>query len=775
MQEKNNQINYGEGNIKVLKGLEAVRMRPGMYIGDTSVGGLHHMIYEVVDNSIDEAMAGHCNHIEIQITEQGSCIVTDNGRGIPVGMHPTENIPTLTVVLTVLHAGGKFDKDTYKVSGGLHGVGVSVVNALSKRLIATVWRDGKIYRQEFAKGEPTSELEIIGDTTKTGTQIEFYPDESIFESVDFSDEILTKRFKELAYLNPKITLDFKDDRKATQETFHFEGGISQFVSDLNKKEALTKVIFFNTDEEDVNVEVALMYNDSYSETLLSFVNNIKTPDGGTHEMGFRMGLTRVITNYVEANAAAREKDSKITGDDVREGLIAIISVKVPEPQFVGQTKGKLGSSYVRPVVSKATFDYLTKYFEENPIEAKAIMNKALMAARGREAAKKARELTRKKEGLSVGTLPGKLADCQSKDPSESEIYLVEGDSAGGSAKQGRERGYQAILPLRGKILNVEKARLDKILKSEEIKNMITAFGCGIGDEFDLNKLRYHKIIIMTDADVDGSHIQTLLLTFFFRFMNELVANGHIYLAQPPLYRYKKGQKKEIYLKDEKALNEYLIETGIESSNYEGVGLNDLKDFLKLVAAYKSVLKELEKRFSIISVIRFLIENPDFISKDNDALFKTLKEFLEKQHYNILNFYVNEKEIRIFVQTESGLEELLISNELFTNALFEEASFIYGKIKERGFHFDKDILELLDEVEKNAKKGAYIQRYKGLGEMNPEQLWDTTMDPSNRRLLQISINDAQSASDTFNLFMGDEVEPRRDYIQTHAKDVKHLDV
>lgn len=767
--------NYGESNIKVLKGLEAVRKRPGMYIGDTNIGGLHHMIYEVVDNSIDEAMAGFCSHIEIEITTEGSCIVRDNGRGIPVGIHPTERIPTLTVVLTVLHAGGKFDKDTYKVSGGLHGVGVSVVNALSKKLVATVERDGEIYRQEFAQGIPTSELEIIGKSTKTGTTIEFFPDDEIFELTAFDYETLAKRFKELAYLNPKITVDFKDNREGKAETFHFDGGISQFVNDMNSKQALTKVIAFNIDEEDVNVEVALMYNDSYSENLLSFVNNIKTPDGGTHEAGFRMGLTRVITNYVEANAAAREKDSKITGDDVREGLIAIISVKVPEPQFEGQTKGKLGSSYVRPIVNKATFEYLTKYFEENPIEAKAIMAKALMAARGREAAKKARELTRKKEGLSVGTLPGKLADCQSKDPSECEIYLVEGDSAGGSAKQGRERAFQAILPLRGKILNVEKARLDKILKSDEIKNMITAFGTGIGDEFDLSKLRYHKIIIMTDADVDGSHIQTLLLTFFFRFMNALVENGHIYLAQPPLYRYKKGQKKEIYLKDEKALNEYLIETGIESSSFEGVGLNDLKEFLKIVAAYRTVLKELEKRFSIICVVRYLIENKDIVRNDNEKLFDILKNFLDKQGYNILNSYVNESEIRIFVQTENGLDELVINESLFTNPLYEEALFIYEKIKERDFDLGKDILEFLDEIEKNAKKGAYIQRYKGLGEMNPDQLWDTTMDPSNRRLLQISINDAQSASDTFNLFMGDEVEPRRDYIQAHAKDVKHLDV
>ncbi|MDL0109581.1 DNA topoisomerase (ATP-hydrolyzing) subunit B [Campylobacter felis] len=769
------QKNYGESNIKVLKGLEAVRKRPGMYIGDTNINGLHHMIYEVVDNSIDEAMAGYCDTIDIELTTEGSCIVSDNGRGIPVGMHPTENMPTLTVVLTVLHAGGKFDQDTYKVSGGLHGVGVSVVNALSKKLVATVQREGKIYRQEFAKGQIASEFGIIGESKKTGTSIEFFPDEEIFELTEFDYEILAKRFRELAYLNPKITINFKDNRVGKSESFHFDGGISQFVSDLNKKQALTKPIFFSVDEDNVNVEIALLYNDTYSENLLSFVNNIKTPDGGTHETGFRMGLTRVITNYVEANASAREKDNKITGEDVREGLIAIVSVKVPEPQFEGQTKGKLGSSYVRPIVNKASFDYLTKYFEENPIEAKAIMNKALMAARGREAAKKARELTRKKESLSVGTLPGKLADCQSKDPSESEIYLVEGDSAGGSAKQGRERAFQAILPLRGKILNVEKARLDKILKSEQIQNMITAFGCGIGEDFDLTKLRYHKIIIMTDADVDGSHIQTLLLTFFFRFMNELVANGHIYLAQPPLYRYKKGQKREIYLKDEKALNEFLIETGIENSNYEGIGLNDLKDFLKIVAAYRSVLKDLEKRFNVISVIRYLIENPDLIKNSNEELFKIIKAFLEKQGHNILNSYLSENELRIYVQTESGLEELIVNDDLFSHPLYTEATYIFGKIKERDLNFERDILEILDEVEKNAKKGAYIQRYKGLGEMNPEQLWETTMDPSIRRLLKITIEDAKRADDTFNLFMGDEVEPRRDYIQAHAKDVKHLDV
>ena len=768
------QKDYGEGNIKVLKGLEAVRKRPGMYIGDTNVSGLHHMIYEVVDNSIDEAMAGYCDTIDVELTREGSAIISDNGRGIPVGIHPTEGISAATVVLTVLHAGGKFDKDTYKVSGGLHGVGVSVVNALSKKLVVNIKREGNLHRQEFAKGIPQGDLEIIKTTNKTGTQVEFWPDDTIFEVTQFDKDILTKRFRELAYLNPKITINFKDQRDGFSESYHFEGGLESFVTDMNKANPVSKAVSFSGGEEDVMVDFALMYNETYSENLLSFVNNIKTPDGGTHEAGFRAGLTRVITNYIQANAAAREKDTKITGDDIREGLIAVVSVKVPEPQFEGQTKGKLGSSYVKPIVQKMVFDVLSKYFEENPIEARAIMDKALMAARGREAAKRARDLTRKKEGLSIGTLPGKLADCQSKDATISELYLVEGDSAGGSAKQGRDRVFQAILPLKGKILNVEKSRLDKILKSDEITNMITALGCGIGEEFDNEKLRYHKIIIMTDADVDGSHIQTLLLTFFFRFLNPLVENGHIYLAQPPLYRYKKG-KKEIYLKDEKALNEFLIETGIEGVEFEGIGNADLIDFLKIVAAYRSVLKELEKRFSVISAVRYMIENPDIVSKSYDEIFEILKNYLEAQGHNILNSYVSEEEARIYVQTESGLEELLVNENLFTNPLYEEALYISRKIKEREIDLKGDVLDTLDEVEKNAKKGAYIQRYKGLGEMNPEQLWETTMNPENRRLLRINVKDLASASDTFNLFMGDEVEPRRNYIQDHAKDVKHLDV
>lgn len=767
---------YGAGNIKVLKGLEAVRKRPGMYIGDTNINGLHHMVYEVVDNSIDEAMAGHCNAISITLTSEGSAIIEDNGRGIPVDMHPTENLPAATVVLTVLHAGGKFDKDTYKVSGGLHGVGVSVVNALSRKLIMTIKRDGNIYRQEFEKGIPTTALEIIGKTKEHGTTIEFFPDGEVMEVLEFDSEILIKRFKEMAYLNHNITISFTDEKTGKREKYHFKGGLKQFVEDINKKPLLSEIISFEVSDEELEAEIALAYNEGYDEKVLSFVNNIRTPDGGTHEAGFRAGLSRAIINYIEANANAREKDSKVTGDDVREGLVAIISTKVMEPQFEGQTKGKLGSSFVKPIIQKLTYEKLVKFFEENPIQAKAIMQKALLAARGREAAKKARELTRKKEMLSVGTLPGKLADCQSKDPSESEIYLVEGDSAGGSAKQGRDRAYQAILPLRGKILNVEKSRLDKILKSEEIKNMITAFGCGIGEEFSLERLRYHKIIIMTDADVDGSHIQTLLMTFFYRYLRPLIENGHIYIAQPPLYRFKKG-KKEIYLKDERALSEYLIENGIENFSFEGIGNKELLEILKFISAYRSVLKELEKRYAMVEVIRFLIENRDYVGLEFSALSEKIEEYLGSIECNILNKIVSENEILFYVQTKAGLVELVLNEDLFTDKYFEEAYYIYSKIQERDLAFlqNKDLLEVLESIEESAKKGAYIQRYKGLGEMNPEQLWETTMTPQNRTLLRVKLEDIESADEIFTLFMGDEVEPRRAYIQENAKNVKHLDI
>lgn len=768
---------YGASNIKVLKGLEAVRKRPGMYIGDTNINGLHHMVYEVVDNSIDEAMAGFCRNIKVTMTKDNWIRVEDDGRGIPVAMHPTEKMSAATVVLTVLHAGGKFDKDTYKVSGGLHGVGVSVVNALSKELKMTIHREGKIHYQEFSKGIPKAPLEVIGDAPrKTGTTIEFLADDSIFEVTEYVFETLAKRFREVAYLNPFISITLDNEKTKTKEVYHFEGGIKQFVTDLNKDTAVCEAVSFSDKAEDIEIDIALMYNSTYTEKTISFVNNIRTIDGGTHEAGFKAGLTRSIVKYLNNNANARDKDAKITGDDVREGLIAIVSVKVPEPQFEGQTKGKLGSSYVKPLCQKLTSECLDRYFEENPAQAKAVMEKALMAARGREAAKKARELTRKKDSMTVGTLPGKLAECQSKDPAIRELYLVEGDSAGGSAKQGRDRVYQAILPLKGKILNVEKSRLDKILKSDEIRNMITAMGCGIGEDFNEEKIRYHKVIIMTDADVDGSHIQTLLLTFFFRFLRPVVEKGYLYIAQPPLYRYKKG-KNEIYLKDDTALSNFLIENGVENFAFEGLGTNDLIDLFKTVSRYRGMIAQLEKRYSLVEVLKHLVENPDLVQLEQAALYEEVEGYLNDKGYNILSKTITEEKIQLFVQTGEGLEELVIDDELFASPYFSEATYIYSKLVERDITMfeGRDLIEILEEIEGLAKKGAYIQRYKGLGEMNPEQLWETTMIPEDRRLLRVTIEDAEVASDTFTLFMGDEVEPRRNYIEEHAKDVEHLDV
>ncbi|PIF03836.1 MAG: DNA topoisomerase (ATP-hydrolyzing) subunit B [Arcobacter sp.] len=770
------QTAYGANNIKVLKGLEAVRKRPGMYIGDTNENGLHHMVYEVVDNSIDEAMAGFCDTIKVTITKTNSIIVSDNARGIPTDMHPTENLSAATVALTVLHAGGKFDKDTYQVSGGLHGVGVSVVNALSSNLKMTIHRAGQIHYQEFHKGKFDKKLEVIGTTKKTGTTIEFQPDASIFEVIEYKYEVLAKRFKEVAYLNPSITIVLEDKRDGKKEVFHFEGGIKQFVEDTNKSKAITDSIAFSSKEDGVEVDIALMYNDTYAGNVKSFVNNINTADGGTHEAGFRDGLTRAIRNYLKANANAKDKDVKLDGNDTREGLVAVVSVRVPEPQFEGQTKGKLGSSYVKPICQKLTYEMLSKYLEENPVQAKLVMEKSLMAARGREAAKKARELTRKTDSMSVGTLPGKLANCQTKDPEIAELYLVEGDSAGGSAKQGRDRVYQAILPLKGKILNVEKARLDKILKSEEIKNIITAMGCGIGEDFNENKVRYHKVIIMTDADVDGSHIQTLLLTFFFRFLRPIIDLGYLYIAQPPLYLYRKG-KNETYLKDNNALSNFLIENGLGNFEFKGMGHNDLLDMFKIVSAYRGMLENLEKRYSLVDVIKYIIENDNLVGLDNEKLFIEIEKYIASVGYNILNKAVSEESIHLFVQTSEGLEELIIDDELFASPYFAEATYLYKKILDRDTSIfeERDMIEYLIEIEESAKKGAYIQRYKGLGEMNPEQLWETTMIPENRRLLKVTVDDAEIASETFTLFMGDEVEPRRKYIEDHAKDVEHLDV
>ncbi len=755
---------YGAENIKVLKGLEAVRKRPGMYIGDTGVKGLHHLIYEVVDNSIDEAMAGYADTIKVTVKKDGSVVIEDNGRGIPVDIHPQEKIPAATVVLTVLHAGGKFDNKTYKVSGGLHGVGVSVVNALSKKLIMTIKRDGKIYRQEFERGKPVTDLEVIGTTNRTGTTIQFWPDSEIFETTEFKSDILRKRLKELAYLNPNITIYFENEIDGVKEVYHFEGGIKDFVKTLSKKECITDVIYYNehySDEEKaLDVEVALCYDNGYDEKVLSFVNNIRTPDGGTHESGFKAGLSKAIINYINKNMKLKE-NIKVTGDDVKEGLNAIVSVKMSEPQFEGQTKGKLGSSYVKPIVQKVTYEYLTRYFEENPNTAKTIAEKAIAAAKSRIAAKKARELTRKQTKIGVGTLPGKLADCQTKNPDEAELYLVEGDSAGGSAKQGRDRYFQAILPLRGKILNTQKSSDAKALSSEEIKNIITALGTGIGKDFDAEKTRYKKIIIMTDADVDGSHIQTLIMTFFFNHLRELIERGYLYIAQPPLYRYKKG-KVEKYLKDDKELNEFLIEQGINSIEIEGVGKPELKELLKNAAYYKLLLEKLTNRFNIPEVIRFLIENGNI---------DEMEDYIKKFGFNIVSKHDN----HYYIQTNRGLEEIKIDDKLLNHPLFIEAKKVYEKLKEYKDLVKGDYLELLNEVIEKARKGAHIQRYKGLGEMNPEQLWDTTMDPENRTLIQVTLEDAEEAAKKFELFMGNEVAPRREYIQANAKEVENIDV
>ncbi len=755
---------YGAESIKVLKGLEAVRKRPGMYIGDTGVKGLHHLIYEVVDNSIDEAMAGFADTIKVKVNKDGSVTVSDNGRGIPVDIHPVEKIPAATVVLTVLHAGGKFDNKTYKVSGGLHGVGVSVVNALSKKLIMTIKRDGKIYTQEFERGKPVTDLEVIGNTNRTGTTIQFWPDEEIFETTEFKSEILIKRFKELAYLNPNITIHFENENDGVKEVYHFEGGIRDFVKTLSKKECITDVIYCNEhysdEEKSLDVEVALCYDSGYDEKVLSFVNNIKTPEGGTHESGFKAGLSKAVINYINKNIKMKE-NIKVSGEDVKEGLDAIVSVKMSEPQFEGQTKGKLGSTYVKSITQKVVYDYLTRYFEENPNTAKLIAEKAIAAAKSRIAAKKARELTRKQAKVGVGTLPGKLADCQTKNAEEAELYLVEGDSAGGSAKQGRDRYFQAILPLRGKILNTQKSSDSKVLSSEEIKNIITALGTGIGQDFDVEKTRYQKIIIMTDADVDGSHIQTLIMTFFFNHLREIIEEGYLYIAQPPLYRYKKG-KIEKYLKDDKELNEFLIEQGINSIDIEGVGKPELKELLKYSAYYKILLDKLTNRFNILEVIRFLIE---------DGNIDTLEEHLKKFGFNIISKHDN----HYYIQTNRGLEEITIDEKLLNHPLFTEAKKIYEKLKEYKDLVKGDYLELFEEVIKSARKGAHIQRYKGLGEMNPEQLWDTTMDPENRTLIQVTLDDAEEAAKHFELFMGSEVAPRREYIQANAKEVENIDV
>jgi DNA gyrase subunit B len=791
---------YGADKIKVLDGLEAVRKRPSMYIGNTAEEGLHHLIYEVVDNSIDEALAGHCNRIKVVLLEDGSVMVEDNGRGIPVDKHPTENMTALELVMTTLHAGGKFDHSSYKVSGGLHGVGVSVVNALSTRVCAKVQRNGKIYQQTYAYGDKTSELEVIGTSTNTGTSITFQPDPEIFtQTVTFKYEIVLNRLRELAFLNRGIHIFLKDERNGAEDTFHYDGGIVEYVSYLNRNRTPihSQPIYMEGEKEQVQVEVALQYVDGYTERLFSFVNNINTREGGVHVAGFRAALTKCINKYATDDIVPKNLREKMEGDDVREGLTAIISVRVPNPQFEGQTKTKLGNSEVKSIVASVCNEQLSEYLEQNPQVARQILSKAVEAARAREAARRARDLSRKKDGLSL-MMAGKLAECQSKKPEERELFIVEGDSAGGSAKQGRNRSFQAILPLRGKIMNVEKARFDKILDSEEIKQLIAALGTGIGrEEFDDNKLRYHKIIIMTDADVDGAHIRTLLLTFFYRQMLPLIEKGYVYIGQPPLYRLGRG-KKEQYFLDEDALNNYLYDQAVQlfhirQENGEELGGQEMLALLKRLTSFQRICSFLQRMNMQERLFVFLLENDvhsadqfkdrDYVQglltklADLDILTSSPRLCINRPHSFEADVTfqglahtrtVIGPHIPLIPEYRHGLE-LYPLIQKFLSGSFTLIRSGEKEIFARGW---QDVVRLVRE---ESFKGSHLQRYKGLGEMNPEQLWDTTMNPSHRTLLQVKIEDAEAADDLFTTLMGDKVEPRREFIQNHALEVSELDV
>jgi DNA gyrase subunit B len=802
---------YGADSITVLKGLEAVRKRPGMYIGDTDDGtGLHHMVQEVVDNAVDEALAGYCDRVHVTIHIDDSVTVEDNGRGIPVDIMKEEGRPAAEVVMTVLHAGGKFNHASYKVSGGLHGVGVSVVNALSAWLKLEIRRDGKVYYQEYEKGLPTTELEAIGVTDRRGTKITFLPDPEVFKVTEFSFGLLSQRLRELSYLNSGLTISINDERNDESLEFCYEGGIASFVGDLNanKNPINDEVIAFSDERDDIGVEVAMQWNDSYAEQITCFTNNIKNKDGGTHLTGFRQALTRTFNAYAAENKLLKEiKGNNLSGEDLREGLCAVVSVKVPDPKFSNQPKDKLVSSEVTGVVAAVINDKLQTYLERNPKDGKAILQKAVVAARARDAARKAREMVQRKGVLEFTSLPGKLADCQERDPEKCELYIVEGESAGGSAKQGRDRGFQAILPLKGKILNVERARVDKMLSSQEIVTLITALGCGIGAEKDMSRLRYHRIIIMTDADVDGSHIRTLLLTFFFRQYRELFEGGHLYIAQPPLYKVKKG-KTEMYLKNEHGFEDFVLESvcgdtvlrGVRNQEVAEITGVELRDFIKAINQYRRMYAQLDKRGDARVSAAFAqagdITKADLQSRERleQVIEQRIKPFLNERYESLrdvdFELYRDEEHGNFAARAPLGSgvrRDTIVDFNLLELPEFQEVRKIsrqlgdqlqgpYTVISKSG---TEDSARTFDEVativEVNGRKGLTIQRYKGLGEMNSDQLWDTTMDPARRTLLQVRVEDYESAADIFSVLMGDLVEPRREFIEKNALNVRNLDI